>query len=111
MRGVYLVRILPLVLIVTAIFLDAATSQWCFSFTPGCVEGNAAALKMFDVLHGMWPTALVQAGIITLCALPLWWRRVWIGGPIGWLLWGAVLLLALHRFTVVLHNLGNILSN
>jgi hypothetical protein len=111
MRGSSVLRQAPVWLLISAVILDAASSQVCFSHIPLCHEGNPVSLVLFSRLGGMWPTAFWQSLVFLIISLPLWYRRLWIGGAVGWILWAGVLLVALHRMTVVFDNSVGILTH
>lgn len=93
---------LPVLLAVAGVVADAATTQHCISTVPGCVEGNPAAGYLFELLGGLWPTALLVCLVLAAAGLPLWRRT--LPTKLLVLVWLAFAAVAAQRGLVAWHN-------
>jgi len=96
-------RLAPLVAAVAGVLADAATTQVCFSMIDGCVEGNPVSLALFDLLGGLWPTALLLCSVLALVAWPLW-RRHTMSPVVTAAAWLSLAVFSVLRWEVVVAN-------
>lgn len=105
MRSPISILQVPIVAYLSAIFMDALTTDVCLRFVNYCVEGNPHAAWLFEHLGGIWPTAVLQGAIVVLVAFPLWSRWDRVPAMAVPMVWALLLFLAVQRWTVVAQNL------
>ena len=90
-------------LAVLGVLADAATTQVCFSLIPGCIEGNPVSARLFELLGGLWPTALLLCLLLVAVSWPLW-RRHSMSPVVTAVAWLALAAFSVLRWDVVLTN-------
>lgn len=96
-------QVAPAALAVLGVLADAATTQVCFSLIPGCTEGNPVSARLFELLGGLWPTAILLCLLLIAVSWPLW-RRHSMSPVVTAVAWLSLAVFSVLRWNVVLTN-------